>query len=511
MSIPEFSVVKTSLTGFSISTEKELIAKIAANEFSDLKGDFIFVVDGISANREITIMLTSAVNANPYFYTIEEGNILHGRDIFSVFGSMKTRDWNWNYTSLYCLSNLDYCIANQSLNVDINKVPAGSILFYFKGERKETIIPISREYSFNTDDFEDAFKKYETLSKDYFRQDSNYILSLSAGMDSRLLLASLLSKGIRPVTFTMGQPGATDVKISSQIAKDFDLMHSIVALNPEDYLNEANTREIILATSGTKLFAHWHTYIYSRKISSAANNIHLVGSNGEVSRSYYFDKGLVSKMLQHIDMGSFRKIFQLKLRKVNPQVIESIKDKINEPDILNLIESCCSGPDNTSDKLDWFYTFERVSNFIANGMALYNLKNTTISPFLDERFVRLAFSLKRKYKLNSLFHKNAIEALFPSLMKYPFSENSKDIRSKDSNFYWVKPQHSVSYNLRDKVLETSFAKEVILGSTFLSSWIDKEACEKLYEVKNYRTLSFLFTFHHILDLIKEIQDTKPLV
>jgi hypothetical protein len=509
MRISEFSVIKTNLIGFSINTEKQLLAKLTAGDFSDLYGDFVFIAEGTSQNRGICIILSSAVNANPYFYTIDAGVLLHGKNIFDVFSLMKTQEWNWNYDSLYCVSNIDHCIGGQSLHADIHLMPAGTMLVYFIGDEKESLYPVVQSYEFNRNDFDDVFPAYQNMLNDYFDEGKNIALSLSAGFDSRLLLASLLSKGIKPLTFTMGHDEATDVKMAKKIARDIGLNHQVISLSAEDYLQENTAREIIRATSGTKTFAHWHTHIYIKKSGIPSGYVHLAGANGEIARSYFIDKGIFSKLLQHTDMGLFRTFFKLKLQYGNHHVLDSIKDKVNQNVVLDaIVNSSKAEAGNTADKLDWFYSFERVRNFIANGMALYNLHVPTISPFLDERFLRLAFSLKRKYKLNSCFHKMAIEQLCPELMNYPNAENTQNIKNTSTDFYWLKRQQVHAYNLPNEVLELPVARSVIMESPLLEDWIDKAGREKLYADKNYRMLTFLFMHHHTLLAIAEIQHNK---
>lgn len=55
--------------------------------------------------------------------------------------------------------------------------------------------------------------------------DKDIALTLTGGMDSRVILACLLKAGIKPKCLTFGNPQAVDVVISKQIAKYFGLDH----------------------------------------------------------------------------------------------------------------------------------------------------------------------------------------------------------------------------------------------------------------------------------------------
>src|SRR5207253_3376659 len=107
--------------------------------------------------------------------------------------------------------------------------------------------------------------------------------------DSRVLLACMCHLGRRPSAASMGSPHATDVRIATQLARITGLDFTRVEIEPEDYI--AVAEQVLHTTSGEKIFWHWHTGIYTDKVGFAPDGIHLVGSNGEFARSYFFDKG----------------------------------------------------------------------------------------------------------------------------------------------------------------------------------------------------------------------------
>jgi asparagine synthase (glutamine-hydrolysing) len=305
----------------------------------------------------------------------------------------------------------------------------------------------------------------------------------------------------------MGHEQATDVKIAKKIAQDLGLEHRVVSLQVDDYFDENTIDKIIHATSGTKTLANWHTYIYVKKLAFPSDHIHYVGSNGELARSYYLDKGIITKALQLFDFGLFNQYFSLKLKKGDNYVLSSINDQVKREQVLKIIASTCPAL-AASDKLDYFYTFQRVRNFIGNGIALYNLNIAAESPFLDERFIRLGFGLKRKWKLNSLFHKMAIQKLYTKLLEYPNTESTNHIRSYDTNFYWTKSESSVGYNITPKIFENKTMKASVMDSNELKPWISSSEREDLFNQKKYRTLSFLVMLQHTIKKVASIEKQK---
>lgn len=508
MHIPAITVHKTNLLGYSCHSEKQLLDKLFTQDFSSLYGDFIYIVEGQVENNLCTIFLTSAINANPYFYTIESGRIVHGANVFDVFSGMKAPLWKWNYEAFYRVCNIDHTIAEETIHQDIFRVPAASLLVHMHGQDQAEIISIASPFSFNQIDAAAGVKLFGAIVPDYIHSSGKYALSLSAGMDSRLLLATCFKQGIQPVTATMGHADATDVRIANAIAKDFKLEHQVISLESKDFLNENFARQIVLTSSGTKSFAHWHTHIYTTKLGFGNGYTHLAGANGETARAYYFNKGIFSKMLQYGNFGAFKKFWGMKLDHGNQFVASSVKNKIDQAQVLKQIVRCCDTVATDADKFDWFYAFERVRNFIANGMALYNLRYKTISPMLDERFLRMAFSLKRKYKLNSVLHKKLIGAFCPDLLKYPNADNTADIKSMGTNFYFLQKENVVQYHAASKALEENYARELLMESKLLHGWTNQQEIENWYQTKNYRALAMMYVLHFTLVIINETEKGK---
>jgi hypothetical protein len=437
------------------------------------------------------------VSAIPFFYSYHEGELYYGKSIFDVFEQVPF-GWEWDLASLYCVNNFEHCIADRTIHKRIQRLPRATTLIHY--QHKLTTTTQQDELSFNSLDIDKALAIYLELLPSYFTPTKKIALSLSAGMDSRLLLASAMYAGIRPIVGTMGHEQATD-------AQDLGLEHRVVSLKEDDYLDESTIDKIIHATSGTKTLANWHTYIYVKKLAFPSDHIHYVGSNGELVRSYYLDKGILTKALQLFDMGLFDQYFSLKLKKGDNYVLASIKDQVKREQVLKIITNTCPAL-VASDKLDYFYTFQRVRNFIGNGIALYNLNIPAESPFLDERFIRLGFGLKRKWKLNSLFHKMAIQKLYTKLLAYPNTESVNHIKRYDTNFYWTKNESSISYNITPKVFEHKTMKASVMDSNELKPWISTSEREDLFKQKRYRTLSFLVMLQHTVKKVTSIEKQK---
>ncbi|MFM6071655.1 MAG: hypothetical protein ACKPB9_08745, partial [Dolichospermum sp.] len=133
-------------------------------------------------------------------------------------------------------------------------------------------------------------------------------------------------------------------------------------------------------TSGEKTFWHWHTGIYTKKVEFDPTAIHLVGSNGEFARSYFFDKGIVAETIDKVGFSRWDYWLGLK-NSVKRRMASNLKNAMNPQSLflsrlnstLQLKRSFIPGM-RFGDGLDNFYASERVRNFIGLGLALFRSK-----------------------------------------------------------------------------------------------------------------------------------------
>src|SRR5207245_104772 len=95
--------------------------------------------------------------------------------------------------------------------------------------------------------------------------------------------------------FVVGQPGSFDVEVAEAISRRFVLPLRREEIRAEDFLENAAT--IAAATSGMLPLSHWPGVLIAAKAPEATL---LLGLNGEYARSYYFDRGIVSLVLDRL-------------------------------------------------------------------------------------------------------------------------------------------------------------------------------------------------------------------
>lgn len=499
--IKEYNVL-----GFTTWSETEVINFLkTGGSPAKIPGDFVIIINGENAGQPFTMLVSSILAAYPYFYhTDRNGKLFHGESVFDVYRQANLK-WQWNERALFCFNSFDHLVGTDTIHGQIFRVPNAAILLCEGG--KTGLKKFDLEMPEGHMGLDEGIAAYKKLAEEYFSAGKNVFVSLSAGMDSRLLLATCLASGIKPFTATMGTDRSTDVKVAGNIAREFGLQHQQVSLQVSDYMDEKNKRKIVYTTSGTKSLNHWHTYIYINKTGYPDDLFHFAGSNGELARSYYLDKGIFSKGLQGVDAGVFSLYFRLKLEKKRSNLVDYFKKRDHNAEVRKLIEKVAPGS-NAMDRFDDFYCTQRVRHFIGNGVALYNTKYKTLSPFLDYRFVHMAKALSRKHKLNSVFHKKAIETLYPSLLRFPNAENNASIADYNTNSYFLKKAITVNYSIEKDLLASAPFQESVVEDSTLDEWTTKEERVSLFENRKIQQIAFLATMAETRKLINEIDGIK---
>lgn len=505
MQLRGLQVTSYCFSGYCTQPVQKLIDELIAGNELTVHGDFVLGLEGLLENEPLVLLYNSQVGATPWFYTCHNNQFFHGSNVFDIWKESGI-PWEWSRVALYAINNLEHTIGELSIHPQIKRIPPRTKLIFYQGKLNAYSFPDL--LADPTTQAGDPVEQFRDIVSDYLLADKDYFISLSAGMDSRLLLASLLNRGIRPTAATMGNEHCTDVKIAKRITRKFEIAHEHYSLSEADYFNEQAIGEIIHQTSGSKTIRHWHTYFFIDHFRNRKQTVHLAGTNGELVRSYYFNKGILSRILGSANAGLFRNYFKLKLARGDAFVIESLQETIIKKETTSAI----LGDAPTlpfMKRLDHFYTNQRVRHFTGNGVAIYNHALPTALPFLDERFIRLASGLPRKWKLNDIFHKKCIDALYPALMNFPVDENGTNIRGKDNLLYFTQKKHFIDYNIFGEVMKMAPVKEIILESPFLSDWAHKKERIKIWEEGKQRTISFLLTLHHISNHLKRLEKEKP--
>jgi len=124
-----------------------------------------------------------------------------------------------------------------------------------------------------------------------FEGPNRPIISLSAGLDSRLILAAALNQGLRPICLGYGESNSTDMIVASQIAEQFKLPFFRAGLSSSGRGWEI-ARRVARLGGGEVPTQHGHALLDENLLSITQGRSIITGTGGECYRAFYYDRGM---------------------------------------------------------------------------------------------------------------------------------------------------------------------------------------------------------------------------
>ena len=398
-----------------------------------------------------TKLLCSRNGVSQLFYCCTPQGLYFGGSVLEVVREAGLA-WEWNWRSLACLAYFGHTIGEDTLHSRVQRVGTGQIVSWRGGELSKTSLAPPRKGG-----REAPTTTVEALCRFVEKHGSDdAVLSMSAGFDSRVLLACFLECGTRPRLLIIGQEGATDAQVVERIAFTFGLPLQIVDVPASDYLRYR--RRIVSLTSGTQTWDHWHTYIYGQRAGLTRDDKLFLESNGMFARGCYLDRGLPS--LAAAAMGFFdRQLFwSAKLRRHVP-LLSAADGLASELDYWfhdgrgELLAAITKGYDlPLSVAFDEFYLRERVRSFVSNDLAVVSDVCRPRAPFLDSEWINALRRLPRQFRLGSRWHRLVLKTLCPTLLNFPDDDTTRPMGSRLRVREWLggaghgPTTHSVDYD-----------------------------------------------------------------
>lgn len=415
-----------------------------------LAGNYVIVIQQTGR----TTLVSSAHGAWNYFYAEQNGQLFHGDTILQILRQSRL-PWKWNWQALADVSLSDHPLENDTLHPDIHRLPAACVLTFEAG--KLTLTEQSWE-SLHPNGNATADAALAVLNAEIEQQlHEPLVLSMSGGFDTRVLLSSLLLRGVKPHLLTLGYENTTDAVIADEIAKYIGLPCQRVALEGEDLL-EFGPR-ISEITNGCKPSFHWHAYVYSKKAGLAPGARHFVGSNGEFARSFLLDKGLLcalgdwfpgnAALVRFWGMKFNSPFMDSELEALNPEFAGLVGERGRRAFVERRVRL---SPGGLTRGLDHFYLRQRVRQFIANGIKLYADSALPITPMLHLAWTKLAWNLPRRWKQGNNWHRYAVQHNRPDLMRFAVEKDGQPMAGKAPPLYWsplYKKKKRVTYERYD--------------------------------------------------------------
>jgi len=305
-------------------------------------------------------------------------------------------------------------------------------------------------------------------------------LSLSGGMDSRVLLSLLLSKkNLQWDTHTFGNPKCPDSIIANRISRDLNIEHYQVNLGIpaiKEIINEAiEYTSLTLANSPASAVIQSRNYFFF-------HDKHLIiidGGLGEIWRREFLNKLLwigkrsllnrnINSILRHLRLNRANifshDILEIMWAGCRKQLLELIH---NLPDISDI------GVENW---LDIFAIKTRLVNYYSQEQTRLDGCVFAYMPFAQLRILQYLFSVPGNLRRNGNLFREIIKTKQPLLTKYHLAKgditypfNFTSIQSRlyalvkkgiKHNIYCDNTSHIFLSKMKEFILDTLHSKEI---------------------------------------------------
>jgi len=247
-------------------------------------------------------------------------------------------------------------------------------------------------------------------------------LSLSAGYDSRLLLALLLEAGVRPDVFTYGPPDDPEVKIVEAITTGENVPLQKIDKAAAGERLRGQFEHVVL--ENFRLFDGWKVYgsifddgmdALDRAERVENSHVKMNGSGGEIYRNFFY---LPDRKY------SIKKVVWSFYSRHQPSWCTNVfqEDEYEQ----NIADSVLSAIGLTSPLLDraeveMVYPLFRTRFWTARDVCVNLGFGPALFPFMEPRVVGGTFDIPIKWKSHGLFQGRMIRRINPRLAAYPSS------------------------------------------------------------------------------------------
>ncbi|HOF59740.1 MAG TPA: hypothetical protein PLM19_01705 [Candidatus Syntrophosphaera sp.] len=260
-----------------------LRAKYAQDFIHYLKGSFCILLmeqDGLE-------IYTDRHNINNYFVYASESQLMISNSIAEIASRVKL-EVDVENSAIFTL--LSHFICSGTMFKNLSNSEAGTRLSFKDGGlhinrywQPEGLVKKDRRIiSIDDSDFALTWKRLAEQYLSYLHPVGTSI-TITAGNDSRMVLAALLALGNNPQTFTFGNPASYEAVVSAQVAKAAGLEHSVYYVNaPDPAWMEGKAKELMDIGGGLISIQRAHRLdAYNReKLAYPDNDIIFTGLMG---------------------------------------------------------------------------------------------------------------------------------------------------------------------------------------------------------------------------------------
>lgn len=412
-----------------------------ARDLVDASGHFVIVYRGPDAD----VIVSSRSGIVGYFVTVDRmgGQRAHGRDVASMMRNARLRPaWNNEAVADYLI--FSHALGAATIHPEVARLPGGAVIHIGeRGARQESFAPLpARQYGDHPPSPEGAVDALLAAVE----QDApgDCALSMSGGLDSRLLLAACLALGRRPRLVISGIPGSFDREVATSIGRRLRLPVSLAVVKADDVVGTLPS--IASITNGMIPADNWAGIAHLSSAPPGDAPV-LLGFNGEIARVYYAPRtglgvALAARSMPHGDHAAllghrFESPFTPgEQRWLAPDLRAAMEPAAVTARLLKAIG--VPPPGGAFAMADRLYLENYGRQKLGNDLAAIEAFTRWRAPMFAPAFVHCARLLPLRWKAGNRFHRYAIARLYRPLLDAPEegygSRTSKRVPAR----YWLR-------------------------------------------------------------------------
>lgn len=246
---------------------------------------------------------------------------------------------------------------------------------------------------------------------------------VTAGRDSRLLVALARRAGLHPQYYTGGEPSSADVQIGVKIAQLYDLPHQVHAVTAGDVAQrwEGLAQRYVRRYDGmSSLWQLGDVLTMPEHVDRLV--VTLWGIGGEIARGFYY-RPLLFLSGRH-DLPAVSAFLVRRLIQPHGGLLTQEALELTKAFIEGFVRNQVAAGYAPIDAPDLFYAYQRVGRWAGNNARKTAPVCDHFSPFCSRPWVQATLALPALQRYTEPLHFNLLRLLAPELIDLPFDKGS---------------------------------------------------------------------------------------
>jgi asparagine synthase (glutamine-hydrolysing) len=283
------SVALTASDASAAAVVRALYQRCGVTFATRMKGSFSVAI--FDAANKRTVLATDRLGSYPLYWSQSPAGFAFASEVRAVVPFQQKRSLNPH--AVNDLFQFGFPTGDRTLATGIQLMPAGSTLTYDWGTARLTLNryaswadAFSRATTSKAQFLDAVTERFDVSMRRAIDGSHRYGLSLSGGLDTRVLLSALDRQHVRLRTFTLGGKGCADEVIGYQLAELAHTQHQFVPLE-ESYLADlrAMAERMVSLTDGMYTSHGFTEVLALRSFEHSDFTVLLRGHLGELAKA----------------------------------------------------------------------------------------------------------------------------------------------------------------------------------------------------------------------------------